>query len=66
MKHHMKIFIGKEDPATNIVRCRNVRMRERLLRFLFGEQLKVTIIVPGKSVDTLAIKEVPEEDDESN
>ena len=68
MKHQMKIYIGGRDPETGgIVRCRTLPMREKLMRFLFGEQLRVTVIVPGNSVKTLEIKEVAEEcDDESN
>lgn len=35
-------------------------MRERLLRRLFGEMRRVTIIVPGGSVEELAVKEIAE------
>ena len=35
-------------------------MRERLLRHLFGEMRRVTIIVPGGSVEELSVKEIAE------
>ena len=35
-----------------------IPMRERLLRRLFGEMRRVTIIVPGGSVEELSVKEV--------
>ena len=42
--------------------CRNVSVRERFLRFLFGEKQRLTIIVPGGSVRELAVSEVMEEE----
>ncbi|AEQ23093.1 hypothetical protein Acin_1884 [Acidaminococcus intestini RyC-MR95] len=35
-------------------------VRERVLRFLLGGKEKVTIIVPGDSVEELAIRELNE------
>ena len=44
----------------SIVRCRKVALRERVLRCLLGEVRRVTIIVPGDSVQALSLQEVPE------
>lgn len=60
MKHTLKISVAKEPASGGIVSCRNVSMRERLVRFLLGEKRRVTIIVPGDSVRELAISEVME------
>ena len=49
---------GGQDAA---VRC--VSVRERILRFLLGGTEKLTIIVPGDSVEELAIHEVKERSD---
>ena len=35
-------------------------LRERVLRRLFGDTRRVTIIVPGDSVQALSVQEVPE------
>ncbi len=60
MKHTLKISVAKEPASGGIVSCRNVSMRERLVRFLLGEKRRLTIIVPGDSVRELAISEVME------
>lgn len=66
MRHNLKISVAKEAPlplvpdSGGIVRCRKVALRERLLRCLLGEVLRVTIIVPGDSVKALSLQEVPE------
>ena len=60
MKHTLKISVAKEPASGGIVSCRNVSMRERLVRFLLGEKRRLTIIVPGGSVRELAVSEVME------
>ena len=60
MKHTLKISVAKEPASGGIVSCRNVSMREHLVRFLLGEKRRMTIIVPGDSVRELAISEVME------
>ncbi len=61
MRHTLRISVLKEPAAEGIVSCRNVSVRERFLRFLFGEKQRLTIIVPGGSVLELAVSEVMEE-----
>lgn len=66
MKHNLKISVAKEAPlplvpdSGGIVRYRRVALRERVLRCLLGEVRRVTIIVPGDSVEALSLQEVPE------
>lgn len=61
MQHNVKISIAKEPVSGGIVRCKTVTLRERLLRKVLGDTGRVMVIVPGGSVKTLAIQEVPEE-----
>jgi hypothetical protein len=57
--HALKIGIGRETPpGGGIVRCRRLLVREKLLRFLFGAPMRLTILVPGDSVQSLSITEV--------
>ena len=58
MKHHLKISVSKKPKSGGIITCRNVSVRERVLRFLLGDTNKVTILIPGDSVETLSIKEL--------
>ncbi len=60
VRHTLRISVSKEPAAEGIVSCRNVSVRERLVRFLLGEKRSLTIIVPGGSVRELAVSEVRE------
>ena len=57
MKHNLKISVLKEPQTGGIVTCRNVTIRERILRFLLGDKRLVTILIPGDSVEELSICE---------
>ena len=60
MQHNLKISIARKSDSGGIVRCKTVSMRERVLRRLFGDTRRITVIVPGGSVKALSVKEVPE------
>jgi len=60
MKHDLKISITREPSGGGIVRCRTVTVRERLLERLLGARRRVTVIVPGGSVRSMSITELPE------
>ena len=62
MKHNLEISLGREPDSGGIVRCKTVSMRERVLRCLFGDTRRITVIVPGGSVRTLSVQEMPEVD----
>ena len=62
MHHTLNIKVSKERSNGGIVACRRLTMRERLLRFLLGSPVKLTVIVPGDSVDEVAIFEKGKED----
>lgn len=61
MKHTLQISVSKETPEGGIVSCRHVTVREKFLRFLLGNRQRVTVIVPGDSVESLSINEVSKE-----
>ena len=58
MRHTLKITVSKEKTNGRVVACRHVTVRERLLRLLLGGPVKLTVLVPGDSVDEVAISEV--------
>jgi len=67
MGHTLKISVSREPPVGGgIVGLRHVTMRERLVRFLLGDQRKLTVIVPGDSVKTLSIVEDGGDSSEQN
>ena len=57
MTHAMKIRVSKAKLNGGLMTCRTVTIRERLLRFLLGTPTRLTIIVPGDSVDEVGISE---------
>jgi len=57
MKHKLKISVSKEQQTDGIFTCRNVTVRERILRFLLGDKQRLTILVPGDRIEELAICE---------
>ena len=58
MNHKVSISVREADGcATNILRGGEVKLRERLLRWLFGEKKKVLVIAPGDSVFDVEIRE---------
>lgn len=61
MKHELKISVSKKPQNGGIVRCRNVTLREHVLRRLFGEKQKLIVLIPGDSVELLSIKEIGSE-----
>ena len=63
MKHNLKISLAPVPDTGGIVRCKTVSLRERVLRRLLGEARRVTIIVPGDSVEALSVQELPEVSD---
>lgn len=59
MKHDLKISVSKKPIEDGVVRCKRVALRERLLRYLFGEKRRVMVIVPGDTVESVSITELP-------
>lgn len=60
MKHTLQISVSKKPVNGGAVSIRNVSVRERLMRFLFGEKVRLTVIVPGNTVEELSIREIAE------
>ena len=60
MNHTLQITIDNKNRNRGIVTCRSVSVREKLLRFLLGSPIKLTVIVPGDSVEEIGIKEISE------
>ena len=61
MKHTLTISVSKKPRADSIVNFRSISIREKFLRLLFGIPCKMTILVPGDSVEKLSICEVNKE-----
>ena len=60
IEHNLKISVSKKPKSDGILSCRSISVRERILRFLLGRKQKLTILVPGDSVEEVAICTVKE------
>ncbi|MDR0916754.1 MAG: hypothetical protein LBN02_06145 [Oscillospiraceae bacterium] len=60
MTHGLRIST-KPPPNGGLLGVRRVCIRERVLRRLFGEKQRLTILVPGDSVDEIEIYEKKED-----
>ncbi len=65
MRHTLRIKVSKQRANSGVLACRQVTVREKLLRFLLGSPVKLTVLVPGDTVDEVAIKKVADSDDEA-
>ncbi len=60
MRHTLQISVSKKPVNGGAVSVRFVSIKERLMRFLFGDTVRLTVIVPGNSVEELSIREIAE------
>ena len=60
MKHNLTISVSKGPRRGGVLQCKNISIREKLLTKLFGRKQKIMILIPGNSVSTVSITEVPE------
>lgn len=60
MKHTLRIRVSKKPVNSGAVSVRNVSVRERFMRFFLGDKIRLTVIVPGNTVEELSIREVAE------
>lgn len=57
MKQHLTVSFSKKPKPGGIVNVRNITVREQILRMLLGDPQKLTIIIPGNTVETVAVRE---------
>jgi hypothetical protein len=60
MKHNLHISVSDKPQRNGMVSCKNISLRERFLRMLFGKKQKIMILVPGDAIEELAITRTTE------
>ena len=58
MRHNLSIRVSNNPQNGGIVACRTVSIREKLFTLLLGPKQQVMVVVPGNSVESIAITEV--------
>ena len=62
IQHRLKLHIVEDIPEdSGVVVTKTVPIRERLLRFLLGKRLQVTLVVLGDSVRQINITETDDD-----
>ena len=59
MRHNLNIRVSDKPRNGGVVACRTVSIREKLFTLLLGPKQKVMVVVPGNTVESIAITEVP-------
>ena len=60
MKHGLIIKVAKKVPNAGIVAVRQKTVREKILKKLLGDPIKMTVLVPGDNVDEIEIRDIKE------
>lgn len=61
MHHTLNIKVAKTRANRGVFACRQLTLREKLLRRLLGSPVKLTVLVPGDTVEEVAITRIREE-----
>jgi len=60
LKHRICISVSRPNNGTSeIIKSGSRMIRSKLLNFLFGEKVGVLILTPGRTVETVEIREIP-------
>lgn len=60
LKHKVCISVSRPNYGTSeIIKSGSRTIRSRLLNFMFGEKVGVFILTPGRTVETVEIREMP-------
>jgi aspartate carbamoyltransferase regulatory subunit len=60
MKHHVQINVSKSPSDGGIIACKVIPIKNRYLRKLIGDVDRITVIIPGDTVNDITIREVKE------
>ncbi len=59
LKHKVSISIAQPDGRTSsVIKSGSMQVRNKLLKFLFGEKVNVLVLTPGDSVETVEIHQI--------
>jgi hypothetical protein len=60
MKHQVQVNVSKSPIDGGIIACMVVPIKNRYLRKLIGDVDRMTVIIPGDTVNDITIREVKE------
>ncbi len=60
MKHSVKVLVETKNGREELLRSRHLRIRERLMKLLFGDFCEVIVLNPSKRIDKIQVEEIKE------
>lgn len=60
MKHNLHISVSEKPKKNGMVSYKTITLREKVLQMLLGKKQRLTILVPGDSIEELAITKIEE------
>lgn len=60
MKHNVKVMVETKSGREEILQSRHIRIREKILKLLFGDYSEVIVLNPSKQIGKIQIEEVKE------
>lgn len=58
MRQKVEIHVSEKQEPCEVLHCRNLHIREKLLRKLFGAEGRLMVLVPSGSVQTVCITDI--------
>ena len=60
MKHSVKVLIETKNGREELLKSRHLKIRERIMKFLFGDFCEVIVLNPSKQINRIQVEEAKE------
>lgn len=61
MKHSVKVLVETKNGREELLKSKHLKIRERIMKFLFGDFCEVIVLNPSKKIDRVQVEEVKDE-----
>ena len=60
MKHSVKVLVETKSGREELLKSQHLKIREKIMKFLFGDFCEVIVLNPSKKIDKIQLEEVKE------
>ena len=61
MKHSIKVLVETKDGREELLKSKHLRIREKIMKFLFGDFCEVIVLNPSKKISRIQLEEAKDE-----
>lgn len=61
MKHSVKVLVETKNGREELLKSKHLKIREKIMKFLFGDFCEVIVLNPSKKIDRVQVEEVKDE-----